>query len=59
MVQRDLMSVLMFIEDSTLAASSQEVKQHQKSTAKMEMDILGFELKISSGTLDLILKLVL
>ena len=32
MVQRDLMSVLMFIEDSTLAASGQEVKQRKKES---------------------------
>ena len=47
MVQRDLMSVLMFIEDSTLAASShaQEVKQQLSSR------LLDLELEISSGTL--------
>ena len=39
MVQRDLMSVLMFIEDTTLAASGQAQEVNQ--------------LKISSGTLNL------
>ena len=56
MVQRDLMSVLMFIEDTTLAASShaaQEVKQQQNSCLldlELEHCILIFEMYFEALT---------
>ena len=41
MVQRDLMSVLMFIEDTVLAAGTQQVRQANNHTAVNVYSQLG------------------